>query len=161
MWNPFQFIKNIIRKAPFEPDAQQLHEPDTQDVSSHLSVESEQDKERDCDDRDGYLQYQENGLNIQVDLKKDVTTIGRSSQMDCSIEGSCVSRRHAKFVRANNSYYVIDTDSKCGTYVNERKIDDRYELHEGDVIRLANIPITFLRRSGASSRRAVSSNFSS
>ena len=110
------------------------------------------------ENRDGWLQYQENGLIVRIYLHEGVTKVGRSKQMDYSVNGPTVSRAHAEFVRRDHHYYVRDTNSTCGTYLNgsPERIDgnQEFELHPKDEVRLGNVKMTFLTR-GVPEEQAV------
>lgn len=100
------------------------------------------------ENREGWLQYQENGLLVRIYLHEGITKVGRSKRMDYSVNGPTVSRAHAEFVRRDHHYYVRDTNSTCGTYLNgsTERIDGNreFELHPKDEIRLGNVKMTFL-----------------
>lgn len=63
-------------------------------------------------------------------------TIGKRGENDIVLDDSYISGRHAVIGRRNGSWYVIDQNSRNGTYVENRKIDSgvEYPLHIGDVI---------------------------
>ena len=103
---------------------------------------------------DGYLQYQENGMQIRVDLPEGDTSFGRSNAMDCSLESPSVDGAHAIFIRESGRYFVKDiSDGK--TYVNGKEIslneknERRQELWPGNIISLGGFPIKFGRRASA------------
>ena len=55
------------------------------------------------------------------------------------------SRRHALIQRENEDFYLVDLDSKNGTLVNERHVEDRVKLSPGDVIRIGDCSLMFAR----------------
>lgn len=65
-------------------------------------------------------------------------SIGRSRSCDLVIPDNAVSRDHAVLMRRDEGWFVFDTGSKSGTYVNRRKIDGRKILALGDVITIGN-----------------------
>ena len=93
------------------------------------------------------LQYQENGLPIRVKFREGDISFGRSNRMDCSLEDPHVSVEHAVFTRRGDHYYVTDISSSGGTFVDGTKIPENtpHEIHPGNVISLATVPVTFLR----------------
>lgn len=121
-------------------------------------AETDGDQANQDENREGWLQYQENGLIVRIYLHEGVTKVGRSKQMDYSVNGPTVSRAHAEFVRRDHHYYVRDTNSTCGTYLNgsPERIDGNreFELHPKDEVRLGNVKMTFLTR-GAPEEQAV------
>lgn len=56
-----------------------------------------------------------------------------------------VSRRHAKIVKQENEFYLVDTESLNGTYLNGTKLlpNECREVREGDVVGIADIHYIF------------------
>ena len=110
--------------------------------------------------RDGFLQYLENGLIVRIYLKEGVTRVGRSRHMDYSVRSPSVSRAHAEFVRRNGRYFVRDTHSTCGTYLNGSHEllaeDQEVELRAKDEICLGNVKMTFLLRNALAEETRLS-----
>jgi len=71
-------------------------------------------------------------------FKKDKITIGRSDKSDIVINLSNISRNHCQMVFDNGSYYIEDTKSNNGVYVNGIKID-KTQLKDGDIVQLCNV----------------------
>jgi predicted component of type VI protein secretion system len=68
------------------------------------------------------------------DLRDDVTTVGRGSGVDVSLEDPTVSRLHAELVRRGPHVYIADLGlSSNGTRVNGRPVGRR-TLRDGDVV---------------------------
>ncbi|MEZ4408684.1 MAG: GGDEF domain-containing protein [Polyangiales bacterium] len=59
------------------------------------------------------------GRRIPLDGPFDELGIGRDPQNALVLEFDSVSRRHARLVRRDNSWWVIDNNSTNGTYVND------------------------------------------
>jgi predicted component of type VI protein secretion system len=72
-------------------------------------------------------------LKDEVELASDVTTIGRNSDSDITIDNAGVSAHHAKIVREGDDFIIQDTDSRNGTFVNGKRVT-RQLLSEGDEI---------------------------
>lgn len=62
------------------------------------------------------------------------TSIGRSRWSDIVLKNTTVSRSHAVIALRKDGFYVFDTESKAGVYVNEEKITKKQKLSDGDVI---------------------------
>ncbi len=62
------------------------------------------------------------------------TSIGRSRWCDVVFSNSTVSRSHAVVALRKDGFYVFDTESKTGVYVNNEKIEKKQKLSDGDVI---------------------------
>ncbi len=72
--------------------------------------------------------------------------IGREATGDLSmrIQDEMLSRKHATFLRGENSWSVMDHNSKNGVFVNNRRIENATPIHRLDVIRIANTIFIFL-----------------
>ena len=62
------------------------------------------------------------------------TSIGRSRWCDIHFTNSTVSRSHAVIALRKDGFYVFDTESKTGVYVNDEKIIKKQKLEDGDII---------------------------
>ncbi len=60
-------------------------------------------------------------------------TVGRRTDQDLVISDSRVSREHAVITAEPDGYYVVDRESKLGTYVNGERVTRR-QLHSNDRI---------------------------
>ena len=61
-------------------------------------------------------------------------SVGRSKLCDIVFTNSTVSRSHAVVALRKDGFYVFDTESKSGVYVNEKKIEKSERLNDGDII---------------------------
>jgi phosphoserine phosphatase RsbU/P len=68
-------------------------------------------------------------------LTADEVLIGRKSDADIVLANPYVSRHHAKLVKQESGYSLIDLKSTHGTYVNGQRVEE-YQLHPGDRIYL-------------------------
>ena len=83
-------------------------------------------------------------INQQVfPLDRIVTNLGRRRENDIVIKEPEVSRQHAQIRYENGRFVLYDADSTGGTFVNGQQVD-RSVLHTGDVIRMADVLITFV-----------------
>ncbi len=73
-------------------------------------------------------------------------TIGRSAESGLVISDERVSSEHAKIIRANGDYWLLDLGSSNGTFVNEQRVRDVHLLSHGDAIALGATTLTFERR---------------
>ncbi len=62
------------------------------------------------------------------------TSVGRSKFCDICFSNSTVSRSHAVVALRKDGFYVFDTESKTGVYVNQQKIEKQAKLSDGDII---------------------------
>ncbi len=83
-----------------------------------------------------YLRWMgENGRQEVYLLTADQTLIGRSSGTDLRLTEHSVSRHHARIIRGDEGFSILDLESSHGTYVNGKKIQQQC-LQHGDRIRL-------------------------
>ena len=80
----------------------------------------------------------------QFPLDADAQVIGRHPQCDIVLDSGVVSRRHAQIVQTHGTFYLEDLRSRNGTFVNEKMIEGRHELQQGDEIRLCDVVLTYL-----------------
>jgi len=80
-------------------------------------------------------------------LSADEVLVGRKSDADIILPNSYVSRHHAKFLRGQGGYSVVDMSTTHGTYVNGRRVQQQDLLH-GDRICLGQdrIELRYLTR---------------
>lgn len=94
------------------------------------------------------ITYYENGLVRRVRFQNGKLLVGKQrSQVDLALPSPRVSHIHAQFYQQDGSYFVLDCNSKNGTYLNGSKerltSNTPYELHNGDVIRIADTEVKF------------------
>src|SRR5438552_15927330 len=77
----------------------------------------------------------------QVDsFDQDRIRIGRQADNDLRFDPErdiSVSGYHAEFYRDGDAYFVKDLQSRNGTFLNSRKIDQPVPLKEGDVVQFS------------------------
>jgi len=85
--------------------------------------------------------------NETVLISKNVFTIGKErAKVDyCVTNNKTVSRMHATVYRRGNVYYIVDSNSTNGTFVNNSRIPAQTEvkLNNGDLLRLSNEEFDF------------------
>ena len=72
-------------------------------------------------------------------------TIGRSPETEIFLDDVTVSRDHAVLVRRSGSWFLDDSGSLNGTYVNRRRIDS-HRLEDGDELQIGKYKLTYLAR---------------
>ncbi|MGK7297457.1 MAG: FHA domain-containing protein [Candidatus Wenzhouxiangella sp. M2_3B_020] len=82
-------------------------------------------------------------------LKNDRLTIGRSQVCDICIEEPSMSSEHARMVRSEDAWRIINLLSTNGVFVNDEKVFS-HRLHDGDEIRLGRTRLRFNDPSGSS-----------
>lgn len=67
-------------------------------------------------------------------LENEESTVGRDLSTDISISDPEVSRRHARFFRQDDNFFVEDLGSTNGTFLNGERIASPQQLRKGDLI---------------------------
>lgn len=75
-------------------------------------------------------------------LAADVTHLGRGMTADVRLDDHTVSARHAIVVLRGDRLRILDDRSTNGTLVNGRRVDEA-ELHDGDVVVLGRVVLTY------------------
>lgn len=89
------------------------------------------------------LQVKNSSRSFTVDVLKDELTFGRDPKYaEVATHDLMMSRRHFAVRKKGEAFYVVDLQSKNGTFVNGRLIVE-YPIKLGDVIRAGETLITF------------------
>jgi DNA-binding winged helix-turn-helix (wHTH) protein len=75
--------------------------------------------------------------------------IGRDPDVEIRLDGTTVSRRHARIVVTATGTSVEDFGSKNGTYKGNERITSPVPLTHGDAIRIGSLLLTFHARAGS------------
>ncbi|ROZ64016.1 FHA domain-containing protein [Kocuria soli] len=90
------------------------------------------------------VQVDPRGRGSRFLLDTDQVSAGRHPKADVFLDDVTVSRRHAGFIRRDNSYELVDDNSLNGTYVNNDRVDSVL-LKSGDEVRLGKFCFVFYR----------------
>jgi Protein of unknown function (DUF3662)/FHA domain len=77
-----------------------------------------------------------------IPLESTLLTVGRGLNNDIILEDTRVSRHHAQLRYRARRFWVTDTGSTNGTFVNGEQVAER-ALRDGDVISLGGLELTF------------------
>lgn len=80
----------------------------------------------------------------------DTVQIGRETNNDIILSDPGVSRNHAILAWRDGAFEIADLGSTNGTQVNDQPVTDPRKLHDGDVIRVYQIELSFLEVSPTS-----------
>jgi pSer/pThr/pTyr-binding forkhead associated (FHA) protein len=72
-------------------------------------------------------------------------TIGRSPETEIFLDDVTVSREHATLVRRGGDWFLDDSGSLNGTYVNRQRVDS-HRLDDGDELQIGKFKLTFFAR---------------
>ncbi len=78
-----------------------------------------------------------------IDISQSETSIGRAKTCDITFTDVSVSRFHAVLSKRSTGWFIFDTNSTCGIIVNNKKIDKKIQLADGDSIRLGKKELIF------------------
>ena len=81
--------------------------------------------------------------------------IGRSTECGVMLDVPSISRRHARFYLDNGRTMLEDLNSRNGTSVNDVRLTEPVELHDGDQVQLCDIVMTY--HTGTSSQAQAES----
>ena len=91
-----------------------------------------------------YLRVTGSNRALLIPLDEPMAHIGRGLNVDLHLDDVSVSRRHAIILRTQEGHRLLDDRSLNGTLVNGREIRHA-ELHDGDVILLGRVELTYCR----------------
>ena len=77
-------------------------------------------------------------------LAKRKVMIGRRHDCDIRVNSRSASRHHAQIFSVLDDDYILDLDSKNGTFVNARRIK-KHTLQDGDVISIGGFDLAYSR----------------
>ncbi|MCD5401726.1 FHA domain-containing protein [candidate division NPL-UPA2 bacterium] len=127
----------IAKIIPRERDS----EPDSENFATVL-MDSGPDTEKGA-----YVSQVVNGEMKKIKISNNPFMIGKlRGQVDFLVDSSTVSRIHAEICREDETYYIVDLNSRNGTYLNGEKIQSntRYQLKNGDMLTFAREEVTFI-----------------
>ncbi|MBN2589918.1 MAG: FHA domain-containing protein [Sedimentisphaerales bacterium] len=84
--------------------------------------------------------FTKSGSQRIIPLSSEITILGRRHDCDLRIPLKRVSRRHCQFSKSNGDLKIRDLDSKCGTFLNGKKISESI-VNAGDYLKIG--PLTF------------------
>jgi serine phosphatase RsbU (regulator of sigma subunit)/pSer/pThr/pTyr-binding forkhead associated (FHA) protein len=80
-----------------------------------------------------------------IELKHEVTVIGRSPECHIVLDPNGVSRRHAEIRKVGNAFYVADLNSRNKTLVNNTEVrpGQDHQLRTGDRINICDVEFIY------------------
>ena len=78
-------------------------------------------------------------------LQGERMVIGRTPKAEIFLDDVTVSRDHAVLVRRSGAWFLDDSGSLNGTYVNRRRVDS-HKLEDGDELQIGKYKLTYLAR---------------
>ncbi|USA46302.1 FHA domain-containing protein [Acinetobacter sp. C26M] len=78
-------------------------------------------------------------LNIERDM-----LVGRHQDADILLQSADISRRHAALLLKDQQLWVQDLNSSNGTFINDARVEQETELHDGDIVQFASFVFSVL-----------------
>jgi len=75
----------------------------------------------------------------EYSLFKDEVSLGRGEENDVVIPHASVSRAHARLMKRNGSYELMDLNSTNGTFVDDRKVSGSQSVADGSRLRFGDV----------------------
>ncbi|ENU31949.1 MULTISPECIES: FHA domain-containing protein [unclassified Acinetobacter] len=73
----------------------------------------------------------------EITIERDML-VGRHQDADILLQSADISRRHAALLLKDQMLWVQDLNSSNGTFVNDLRIEQETELHDGDILQFAS-----------------------
>lgn len=91
------------------------------------------------------ISYEHDGRLYDYQMKSDFINIGRDPET-CHLvipHDKYIGKYHAQIFKKNNKFYIVDMNSKNGTYIEDERIYSTIEIKNNSIIRLASTKIIF------------------
>lgn len=85
--------------------------------------------------------------DVKILINHTPFNVGKDRKLnDYVIDSNIVSRQHAQIFKIGDEYYLIDFDSKNGTFLNEKQIKsgEKFQIYNQDKIRFADKEVVFI-----------------
>ncbi len=92
------------------------------------------------------IQYSGDALGRRYFLDEPEVAIGRAATNTIVIADGGVSRVHARCIGIGETIELEDLGSRNGTFINDRRLQSRMLLRDGDVVRLGTVLLKFFAR---------------
>lgn len=122
--------------------------PDITMLQNRAKEHSQKERMTQSSNISAALVYQDGETKFRIFLTEGETKLGsKMAKVDYVLPSSHISRIHAVFIKRGNHFFVRDAHSTNGTFLNGSKepipSDVDIEIHNGDIITLANITFHF------------------
>lgn len=85
----------------------------------------------------------EQGKKTNYELQEGESLVGRHPDCQIEILQPSVSGRHAKVIGANGEFFIEDTGSRNGTFVNKQQVTARTKLNHNDMVQFGDAAAKF------------------
>ena len=63
-----------------------------------------------------------------LEFEKDVVSVGKMDDCDVKLDSNYISRQHARFYFENSTWFIADTDSMNGVWLNGNKLEPKTKI---------------------------------
>ena len=107
------------------------------------------------------LLNRDNGKKLAISTYE--TSLGRAKNCDSQLASNLASRAHAVISRKKKGWFITDTGSKTGTFVNGEQIEGTTRIYHDDVISIGGVDYTFIaphagRNEGSEAEKRANKN---
>jgi len=95
---------------------------------------------------------EEGFLPTRYPLDRPPVRMGRDADCEIILQGESVSRRHAQLERRGDRWWLVDLNSKNGTFVNDEQIEVQHALSNGDLFKIGPNILKYLSGEDAEAR---------
>lgn len=95
--------------------------------------------------RDPVIMLADHDAKVKFPVLYWENSIGRSKSCDIVLPDQTASRDHAVLMRREDGWFICDTDSKSGIFVDGKKVEDRKLVEIGDEITIGATSLTLVR----------------
>lgn len=79
----------------------------------------------------------------EISIDRDML-VGRHQDADLLLQAAEISRRHAALLLKDQLLWVQDLNSSNGTFINDIRIEQEKQLHDGDIVQFASFKFSVL-----------------
>lgn len=79
----------------------------------------------------------------EISIDRDML-VGRHQDADLLLQAAEISRRHAALLLKDQLLWVQDLNSSNGTFINDIRIEQEKQLHDGDIVQFASLKFSVL-----------------
>ena len=84
-----------------------------------------------------------NAAGEKITFDGSRVVLGRHPECDIVLDAAAVSRQHAQILTLGEDFFVEDLHSRNGTFVNDRLVEGRQLLQNGDRLKICDLTFTF------------------
>lgn len=115
----------------------------TSDLPTRITQERREPEALSSAQRACLIQYSGDTLGRRYELPEGVVVIGRGATAQLTVADSSVSREHARCEIVGGAVSIEDLGSSNGTFINDKRLDAKTVLRDGDILRLGAVHLKY------------------